>query len=516
MWLEKKEKETPNDPYGRNQPSPTVGSGSGGGGAPLGSGETSQTFSNPSTVSPAKQAPQQKEASVQDYLSANKEQGNQLGQQFESKLNDVGAKDKSAIDTAASTAKNQANAATVSYDSGLVNNAVKDPTSVANDPNQLQKFLGQWNAAYTGPSSFESSDSYTSAAKANEDAKTKAAEIGDAGGRKQILQDEFGVYGQGNKGLDHTLLQNADNFGDVLDTGKQFASLPDYFAKQAADVNNVTKTAADTTAATKANAQGAFANSLTNFQTDLTNKVTADQKAATDTVNKIKAQLASGDSSQIEKTLAASNLSNQQKSDIRSYLTTLNSAYGVKPDLNNYYTYNPNTDITSATAASSADYAKAKALQALTGVDYSGVLNPADVSKADTWNNAAAGLQGASLQTYLKNSLAQQDKEALAKTNLTDLSAKLNMPSIVDPANYSNRDLGQKSAQALISVAQRNNLGRGQNGTPNNLDNLYHEAATKLVQTANGGVLDRNNPAIAGILQFVRTLGTYLYGAPQY
>lgn len=512
MWVPK---DNDQDPYNRNNGTPkpvTIGSGAGGS-APIGSGEGNQTNGNPSTVNPVNQIPQQKSATVQDYLGANKAQGNELAGQFKSKLETKAVADKGAIDTSASTIKNQAQAGTTAFNPTVVNAAVKDPTKVANDPAQLQSFLKQWNAAYTGPSTFESSPEYSVAAKAAADAKTKSEQVGEASGRKQILQDEFGVYGQGNKGLDHTLLQNSDEFSGIQDLGKNFASLPDYFTNQAKDVDTATQKGQETTAAAKKNTQDLFSGALTGFQTDLTNRVSSNQKSAGDTVNKIKADLATGDLSKVQATLNSSNLTPAEKSSIQSYLSTLNATYGVKPDLNNYYIYNPATDISAASTASKDDFAKAAALQKLTGVDYSGVLNPADVSKAGTWNNASSGFQGPSLQTYLKSSLGQQDKELLAKGSTADLAAKLNLPDMSQKMN--DVGLGQKTAQTLIDAAKRG--GEKAKFSPNGetalnpLGQLIQTATRQLVSAANGnGGLNSAN--IAGLRAFLKAVYPPLMG----
>lgn len=520
MWLDKDNNE---DPYNRGNvagktiDAPNVGSGAGGG-APLGAGEGNQTNATPAGSNPVAAVPQQKSATVQDYLGANKEQGNQLGKQFESKLNDVGTKDTQAIDSAASNVKTQAQAGATAYDPTLVSKAVSDPTKVANDPNQLQSFLKQWNAAYTGPASFEGTDDYNKANAAATDAQTHATEVGDAGGRKQILQDDFGVYGQGNKGLDHTLLQNADNFGSVLDTGKNLASLPNYLTSKAADVNaTATKAAADT-AATKANTQAPFANGVQNLQTDLTGRVAADLSTATANNNQVKTALASGDAKQVNAALTKLGLN---APSIQDYLTTLNGTYGVKPDLTNYDTYNPATSIDKNTVATSADYAKAAALQKLTGADYSSVLNPANASKANTWNNPSSGIDFKNLGPYLQGQIKQQDTEALSKTNLQDLSTKMNIPNMTDSKNSSNVQAGTQAALAIVGAMSRLGMttGTANGGQANNLDNLYHQAAAAFTLAANNGDsqgmhgTNPNNPAIAGLRQFVNVLGRNLYGS---
>jgi len=432
MWLDKDNNE---DPYNRGNVSgksvsqPNVGAGAGGG-APVGAGEGNQTNPTPSNTTPSTPtAPQQKVATVQDYLGANKAQGNQLGQTFQTNLNNVGQKDTNAIDTAASNVTKQAKDATVAYDPNLVSKAYNDPTSVANDPNQLQSFLGQWNASYTGPQNFEGTDDYTAANKAATDAQTKATEVSDAGGRKQLLQDDYGVYGDGNKGLDQTLLQNSDNFGQVLDTGKQLASLPDYLTSKAADVNAATTKAANDTAATKTNTQGMFQNSQTDFQNQLSNEVNAAKAPATDAATKFQQDFASGDPAKVIADIKQVN-PNIDDATLQSYLTAMNTQSGKPTDLGQFYNFNPNVAITKDNAASADDYARAAALQKLTGVDYTGILNPANASQAGTAPNATTGINPSNVIDYLKN---KYDTAVLGSGSyIPGQTAKTGVPGIPD------------------------------------------------------------------------------------
>ncbi len=255
-----------------------------------------------------------------------------------------------------------------------------------------------------------------------------------------------------------------------------------------------------------------FSNSLSDLQRSVGNEVQANTTAATAKTDQIKANLASGDSAKISSDLAKAGVS---PGSIQDYLTNLNKTYGVNPDLTNYYTGNPATDINAANSATSADYAKAAALQKLTGQDYSGVLNPNNVPKANTWDNSSTSFDTKNLSSYLQGQEKQQDQELLGRTNWADFGSDANTINVADPKNFSNVAGYQDAYNKLINAASRQGVGRGQNGVPNNMDNLYHQAATALVGTANGGALNTNNPATAGLLNFVRELGRFLYGKPQ-
>ncbi len=128
-------------------------------------------------------------------------------------------------------------AATTAFNPDLVSTAVSDPTKITGDKDQLTSFLDQWNAAYRGPASLESTSGYGDVAKAAQGAGSRAGQLESTGGRQQLIQDEFGVYGQGNKGLDEALLQQSSFFPKVQEQGKEFRSIQDYLASQSKGIS---------------------------------------------------------------------------------------------------------------------------------------------------------------------------------------------------------------------------------------------------------------------------------------
>ena len=516
MWVEE---ENNQDPYGRTNPTagtPTVGAGGGVASAPTTQAGTSGTTSNPSTQNPTQSnAPTQTFGTVQDYLKGNQQQGEALGQQFTGNLASNQTNEKSAIDTAAKQTQSDINSGTTNYDAGLVNQAVSDPTKITGNPDQLSSFLKQWNAAYTGPSSFEASTNYAPAQAASSEAQNFGTEESTTGGQQQILHDQFGVYGQGNQGLDQAVLQNSSYFPKVQQQASDFQTIPTYLSNAAAPLDTAATNAAANTAAAQTQTRQAFANMPTSFQSQINAEVAAKRSQDQATASNYQAALASGDAQKVNQALTEMAPGNANGS-ISQYLGALNQSYGVNPDLTNYYTFNPATDVTAANVATPQEYAKAAAYQQLTGQDYSGILNPANAAQAGTTASPNSGVNVANLTSYLKNTVGQQDKELLGKGTLADVSTKLNLAPITDPKNMGDTTLASKTASELIGAAQRAGMSRGTNGTPSNLENIYHDAATSLVHTAGGGTLNTNSPATAGLLQFVRQLGTYLYGKPQY
>lgn len=404
MWIENDD-----DKQQQNNGQPNLNVGAGGG--------TSSTppGSNPSTVSSVQtNQPQQKFATVQDYLGANKQQGNELGQKFTSNLTEAANKDKSQIDTAVAGAQNDINAGTINYNPDIVNKAQNDPASVANNPGDINSFLKQWNASYSGPSSLEASTSYEGAAGAANDASQKAEQLKTSGGRETLIKDQFGNNSDANTALDQGLLQNSDSFSTVQDAAPAFKSIQDYLGSQSQAVAAQAEKAAADTAKTQQDTRGAFTNSLSNFQSDLNSKVDAARKDASDVGTGIKKDLSGTDLGKISQDFKSAGVSDDTIKNINSYLTSLDKSYGVRPDLSQGYSYNPNVAITPENVASKEDYAKADALNKLTGVDYSGVIGQGSKDKAGTAGGANK-VDAESLAPKLKAQLAQKDQALLDK-----------------------------------------------------------------------------------------------------
>lgn len=514
MWVDE---ENNQDPYGRTNPTvgtPTVGAGGGVSSAPSTSAGTAGTTSNPSTQTPTPtNQPTQNFGTVQDYLKGNQQQGEALGQQFTGNLSANQTNEKGAIDTAAKQTQSDINAGSTNYNSGLVNTAVSTPTQVTNNPDQLSSFLKQWNAAYTGPASLEASTNYAPAQAAASEATNLGTEEATTGGQQQILHDQFGVYGQGNQGLDQAVLQNSSYFPKVQQQASDFKTIPTYLANAAAPVNTAATTAAANTANTQAQTRAAFANEPTTFQNQINAEVQNNRNTANALATKYKTDLASGDVTQINNDIQAANPKTDTQ-NLLTYLSGIKEDTGTVPDLSQQYTFNPNTDITAANTATAQEYANAAAYNKLTGVDYSGTLNPANAGQANTAPVAQAGLNPTALKNYLSPILATKDKAIMANPDITSISKNLGVADVVN-GNMSDVAAGRQSAQAIIDAARRTNFVR-QSGQVTPIDNLYHQAAQTLVGTAGGGRLNTSNPATAGLLQFVRQLGTFLYGAPQY
>lgn len=263
--------ENPDEEQNPNQSSSSPSVGAGGGGAAVGNSGTS-TGGNPSTIQPVQiNQPSQSFATVQDYLTANKQQGEDFGNNFTSTVGQGVGQAKSAIDTANQNTQNEIKAATPNYDPSTVEKVFQNPT----DQTNITNYLNQANANYTGPTSFESSDQYSPAASATNTATQTGTELGTTGGREQLLEDQFGVYGQGNKGLDQTLLQNSSAYAGVPQLAQNFKSVNDYLSAAANNINtNLVPQAQAAVAPVKTNTANDVANVQSNLQNDIQQRIT--------------------------------------------------------------------------------------------------------------------------------------------------------------------------------------------------------------------------------------------------
>jgi hypothetical protein len=413
MWLEnKKDEDSAAQPGQVN--APTVGAG---GGAPT-SVSTTPSTGNFSTSSPI-QAPQQtqKWATAQDYLRANQPQANELGSKVATSLTGSLGAQKNIIDTAAQTTQKEIESGTTAFKPEIAKLAIDKPTDITSSPAKLQDFLGQWNASYTGPTSFESSKSYTPASEAVTKAKETSEQIKTPGGRNQLLQNQFGVYGAGNQALDTSLLGTASNYQNIQDIGKQFGSLQDYLGQKSAGLSGAAQKAQETTQAAQTQTRAALEGNLKKFQDDLAARVGTTKADAQAKVQGYLTDLASGNADKVAVALKEAGIPEAEIAPLVNNLKTLNTQYKTQPDLTAGLNYNPETAITQANAATPEDYANAEAFAKLTGEQgYLTTLNPANKGQAGTVPKVETGIDPKVTLEQSKVLLDQKDKYLLDNT----------------------------------------------------------------------------------------------------
>lgn len=371
MWLDKK---NPEDPYNRVKSgtgTPSVGAG-GGGIEPGGGAGKAQAGS---TAAPAPAIPQQNFASIQDYFKTNQQQGEQFGQQFTDKLANTAQQQKGAITGAVDSARNEITSKAPKENTYLTARAASDPWSVSRDKGLTDSFMSQWNATYAGPSSFEESESYSKGADAVQKANEKKEQLKSVGGRQQLVQDEFGVYGQGNRGLDEALLQTSSAFPKVQQQEKEFGGLQDYFKTKGAELAPTIADARTTADKTRQSTRAAVGSGLNKFVTDVDSNVqkTKDSVAAQTT----SAQKALGDRQAVNASVLKSlGLTQNEFDKLHNEKGVAGQGWNAPGDKNNvvaakgfnladYFKANP-LDVSRRTTVSQDDINKAKGYAALT------------------------------------------------------------------------------------------------------------------------------------------------------
>lgn len=363
MWLEQKDEDKD-----QSQQTNTLGNqsvGAGAGSAPTIQSSTTPSTGNPSRMNPEPATPGQQFGTIQDYFKANKDQGERLGEQFTAKLDTEKQQQQQQIGQAADVAKGQVAQNVIGFDEGLVSQAAKDPTKVAGDEAQYNKFMQQWGAEYKGPQSFEQTSAYDQAAKAAQAAKSKAEQVETVGGRQQAIQDEFKVYGQGNKGLDEALLQQSSSFGKVGQKANELRSLQDYLGTKSKEVGTEAQKARATTEQTRQKAQDALLGeqgAVKQFQQDITTRTQQEQAKAKKDIADIQAAVA-GRAALSDQQLQMLGINRDQYQN----LVDKENQAGYS-NLQNYLrAQNPEAQISREAVAKTGDFEKDKALAKLTG-----------------------------------------------------------------------------------------------------------------------------------------------------
>jgi len=562
MWIDKDQDEENLNQQPDSLNSPSVGAGAGGGNAPIQTSGT-PTIGTPSSMNPTPDAPTQQFGTIQDYFKGSRNQGERLGEQFTTKLEDTRQKQQSSIGQAADKAKQDINANTIGFNADLVSRAATDPTKVTGNEDQFDQFMKQWNASYQGPQSFETSDKFSEAAKAAQTAADKAVQTGSTGGRQQLLQDEFGVYGQGNKGLDEALLQQSSYFPAIGEKAKELISLQDYLKSQASDVTSKAKEAKGITEQTRTQTQEPFANKLTEFKTNIDQKVATKKADAQKIADKYKENLTAagklnGDPTALLQDVINAGASAKEVQTLRDYFKGLQS-YKMSGNLENYATMNPVTDVTPETAATPEDLANAQAYQKLTGVNYGGVVDPIKAAnlppttvpregrslerlqtlankQIENFGSADPGLlkdiealtskglttemqpakspidvQG--LTSYLKGQVAPKDKDMISGNFNNAVTAALNSQPISDATGVqAGLSVIKASPEKAELVANRLIEAAHRAGDINSLYKFYQQLASIWKGNTNNTI---SNPQVAGYVRLLDILGKELGLTPK-
>lgn len=262
----------------QNTAQPQTGTGSampttgGGGGGATPAGAPGQT---------APQSGAQGFANINQYLTANKDQAPNVAASISSNLQNQYTGLQGDINNAANQAGEAIKGATTAYDPNLIDRATSNSSPFVADPNNLAAWQKQYNAAYTGPTSFETSAGYGQAANAaNKAAQTY--QLGQTGGGyTQLLNQIEKNPTAGRTALDKSLIQADPNSQQTIQGAlSPFKGIQDYVSGKSAEIGKQATEAAKTTgeAATKSHealtgATASLANQVDKqYQTGLANQ----------------------------------------------------------------------------------------------------------------------------------------------------------------------------------------------------------------------------------------------------
>ena len=449
------------------------------------SGGGSNTFSSP------QQSGTSGYVDVGSYLDANKDASANFASNLGQQVSNEGQKIQSNINAASQDFQGKVNQGTVNYDHNLIWGS--DPVTAANNPDTLAKYRAQVNATYSGPQNFSSTV----------DIPTLQAQISEfnpkvnAPSQSQI-QDIIKQYNpnatRGALTLDQMLLtQDPNAWNKYTEETSKYSGLSDYLNNIQKQNDDLVKTAKDTTAATKTQANKDVDNIVGQFQNALNSEVSTARNTANANINNAKNMMyelpnmptdywnyptsfnanytptlkntlnTTGYKNTLENILGMdqskygqlynliSTLKNEGKTNYTpafpfNYLTLKNGSfvdtsnnpfYSYNTDLNNYLSLgNPDVDINVSNVANSDEYAKARALESLTGRDLSGILdaNASDAASADL---TPLNFDYSKAISDLQKTLNADDQRLIdyEKTKNADMSRVLNNSNNTIPSN---------------------------------------------------------------------------------
>lgn len=416
---------------------------------------------------------------LSDYLSTNAPQIEAQGQKIAGDLNNQFSGIQGDIDQGVQGFNGQVAGGWAAPDQGIIDQAAKDPTSFAKDPNNVSKFKSQYNNTYTGPQNFESSKPYADLNSKVNEAVQNTGLINSPSGVGAYLQKANGTNATpGMQTLDTALLMgNPTAYGNVKSAADKFSNLTSYLGDQTNKIDAAVanaKTGADTA---RSAAQTRFTGSngvVPAFQADLDSRLASARGSAQSKEDKLLQDLFNGGSATPQPALTQDDLdlltSKENQAQIPTIFDSVNALhndYGQDVDLHPYITsQNPSVAYGDAnTVANSDDYDRAAALSTLLGGDFNSPLDPSQSGNAGKYNPNLVSFDLPGAQGATTQSLRSQDLNFLGR--IQNSSGKPIMEILSQPggiaaarAQFSGNDL-----KTFDNVIQRLGLNNLQSGT---------------------------------------------------
>ena len=269
--------QTTNAPVGQPPPQ-TSGSAGSAGAAPKGSAAGSPTQFGSSA------------SKLGDYLSANAPQITSQANTLAGNLNTQYGNVSQGITNAANQFGQQVQGGYAANNPDVVNQAMADPTKFASDPNNVAAFQGQYNNAYTGPTSFESTSPYSDIQNQVGQAVQQGNLLSTQAGLQSYLQGQGNNPTKASSMLDTLLMQGNPEAQQTINTAAgQFGNLTGQLGTATTGANQSVADAQKAAQDASIYAQQQFGAKTQGFGSDLQNRLDALQNQYTTANSKIAA-----------------------------------------------------------------------------------------------------------------------------------------------------------------------------------------------------------------------------------
>lgn len=332
-----------------------------------------------------------------DYLAANAPQAVQMGQNIAGNLSQAAGKVSGDINADQAAADAQIQASNTAPNPDLVSRAASDPAQFATNPQDIAAFQGQLNANYTGPSSYESRPEFANLTGEVQRANAGAPDITKPGGIEQLVTGQEVNPTAGMRNLDTLLLQGTPQAtAPISEALKAYPALAPQLSNAATTENAAIQGAVKNTQAAPQAVRDAFLTGPNAVVPTWENNLNQEVQSAAGTysnegnlINALTQEMNNGDLSQLNPAqLSQLGLTPAQVSELMTTKSAL-APFSSAPSLTTSYkpgAINPNPP-TSATIATSEDYAKEAALEQLLGAGFSNrPLNVSKNNEAGTFN----------------------------------------------------------------------------------------------------------------------------------
>jgi len=426
-------------------PPPQAGSSAGStgqGGAAPGVGTSTQFGSNA--------------AKLTDYLSANKEQVGEFGQQIAGKLGEQYGEAKNAVDEGFQGYNQAVNSGFNQVDPNKVNEAIQNPTEYAKDPNNVSQFQGWYNNQYGGPENVESWQPYQNINKSVNSAVQNAGLVNNFGGLSSYLNNFMGAgkNTQGMNTLDTALLTRSPEASQTIKQAAQpFEGLNQYLSGKISEGNNSVQNAKGQVEQSRNDLRNKFTGEggvIPNFQADLSNRLTQGKQNYQTQLTNAQRNYANGALTPEDIQflgLKQGDLSDDAFMNQSEIAKILSNEYGSPVDMTQFIQgQNPDVLFGNANSvATQGDLERQQALRQLTGQD----INAVDPNSPFGVENGV----NVNRETGLWQQLNGKDMEALKKATAGDMDSWGN-PSNVYEFIANTPNLAYQLAQSKPELAK--------------------------------------------------------------